>query len=171
MRIGQTLYQASLYTRVTPISKDKEKDSSEKEDKQSKASGDKQDTPEAKEQIAKLQTVDAQVRTHEAAHQAAGGGFAGGASFGYTKGPDGKQYAVSGEVPIDMSPETSPEATISKMDQVKAAALAPADPSPQDLKVASSAAIMAMKAKLELSQKQNEQGNDSTSKVKVEHKT
>ncbi len=103
-----------------------------------------------KMQVSKLQVVDAAVRAHEAAHLAAGGGVAkGGASFGYEKGPDGKMYAVSGEVPIDMSEGNSPDETISKMQQVRAAAMAPADPSPQDYKVASTATILEMKARVE----------------------
>ncbi len=163
MRIGSSGYLASLDLRVTPVKRNKqESDSSEEEKKQSSASGSEsnEEDPAVKTQIAKLQAVDTQVKTHEAAHQGAGGGLAGGASFTYTKGPDGKQYAVAGEVPIDMSEEDTPEATIAKMEQVKAAALAPADPSPQDLKVASTAAVTAMKARLELLKEKS--GNDES---------
>lgn len=45
------------------------------------------------------------MRAHEQAHKTAAGGLAqGGATFEYQTGPDGKQYAVSGEVKIDTSP-------------------------------------------------------------------
>ena len=101
--------------------------------------------------IAKLESTDAKVRAHEASHVAAGGGVVqGGASFGYTKGPDGKMYATSGEVPIDTSEGNSPEETIRKARQIPAAAMAPADPSPQDYRVAATAAVMEMRAGIEL---------------------
>jgi hypothetical protein len=109
-------------------------------------------TPQAQQQLQKLKQSDSNVRKHEAAHQAAGGGNAGAASFTYTRGPDGKSYATAGEVQVDISPETEPSATISKMEQVKAAALAPDDPSPQDLRVAAQADALKLKAQSELRQ-------------------
>lgn len=101
-------------------------------------------------QIAALQATDRQVRTHELAHMAAGSGLTGGASFTYQVGPDRQRYAVGGEVSIDISPADDPKATIAKALQIRAAALAPADPSPQDQKVAALAAQMASVARLEL---------------------
>ncbi len=109
-------------------------------------------TPQAQQQVQKLKQADANVRQHEAAHQSAGGGNAGAASFTYTRGPDGKSYATAGEVQVDISPENEPSATISKMEQVKAAALAPNDPSPQDLRVAAQADALKLKAQSELRQ-------------------
>jgi hypothetical protein len=108
----------------------------------------KQDT-KTQEVITKLQARDTEVRAHEAAHMAAGGGIAGGASYDYQIGPDGKAYAIGGEVPIDMSPEGNPKDTQAKMQKVKAAALAPTNPSPQDIKVASTASMIEMKAKMQ----------------------
>lgn len=104
----------------------------------------------AQQQVQKLKQVDANVRQHEAAHQAAGGSHAGGASFTYTRGPDGKNYATAGEVPIDVSTESEPADTVAKMEQVKAAALAPADPSPQDMRVAAQADAAKLQAQAEL---------------------
>ncbi len=102
-------------------------------------------------ELALLKKIDAKVRAHEMAHLAAAGAYArGGASFQYKRGPDGRNYAVGGEVPIDTSKEATPEETIAKMRQVRAAALAPADPSPQDLKVASSATAAISEAQKEL---------------------
>ena len=95
---------------------------------------------EEKLELAKLQQIDTAIRAHEMAHLAAAGPYAkSGASFQYKRGPDGKNYAVAGEVQIDTSMEPTPEATIRKMRMVRAAALAPVDPSPQDRKVAASA--------------------------------
>nr|WP_295834664.1 putative metalloprotease CJM1_0395 family protein [uncultured Azospirillum sp.] len=113
----------------------------------------------AQQQVQKLKQADTSVRQHEAAHQAAGGAHAGGASFTFTRGPDGKNYATAGEVPIDVSPEAEPAATVAKMEQVKAAALAPADPSPQDLRVAAQADA----AKLQAQSEQRRQGGDTAS--------
>ncbi len=100
--------------------------------------------------VQKLKQTDANVRKHEAAHQAAGGGHAGAASFTFTRGPDGKSYATAGEVQVDISAEAQPAATIAKMEQVKAAALAPDDPSPQDLRVAAQADALKLQAQAEL---------------------
>ncbi len=104
--------------------------------------------------VAQLQTRDRQVRSHEAAHQAAGGSLAGAASFSYERGPDGKVYAVGGEVPIDVSGGSNPSETIAKARQIRAAALAPADPSGQDLRVAAAASAIELEATLELSLQQ-----------------
>ncbi len=99
-----------------------------------------------------LKKSDTQVRQHEMAHIAAGGRYiTSGANFTYQRGPDGKNYAVGGEVGIDTSiVPGDPEATIKKMRQVKNAALAPADPSSQDLKVAANALSEVSKAISEL---------------------
>jgi len=109
-------------------------------------------SPEAKALVAKLQARDADVRAHEAAHVAAGGGLVtGGISYSYEKGPDGKQYAVGGEVSIDTSAVAgNPRATLLKARQIAAAALAPADPSGQDQSVAAQAEAMAGRAAAEL---------------------
>lgn len=102
--------------------------------------------------LAELKKADTQVRQHEMAHVTAGAGVVtSGASFSYKRGPDGRNYAVAGEVSIDTAPVPGdPQATIRKMRQVKTAALAPASPSSQDLKVASRATAMAAKAASEL---------------------
>ncbi|WP_425073245.1 putative metalloprotease CJM1_0395 family protein [Sagittula sp. S175] len=90
--------------------------------------------------VSKLQARDREVRAHEQAHKSVGGALAGGASYTYQAGPDGQRYAIGGEVPIDVAPvEGDPQATIDKMNQVKAAALAPAEPSSADRQIASMA--------------------------------
>ncbi len=107
--------------------------------------------PAVRQQIAKLQARDAEVRAHEAAHIAAGSGVvAGGASFTYQRGPDGRMYAVGGEVPISLQGSDDPKETVRKMRQVVAAALAPTDPSPQDYAVAATARSEEMKAQQEI---------------------
>ena len=90
--------------------------------------------------VAELKRIDAEVRRHEQAHMNAGGQYAGQASYTYETGPDGGRYAVAGEVPIDTAPiPDDPEATIDKMEVVIRAALAPAEPSAQDQRVAAGA--------------------------------
>lgn len=107
---------------------------------------------EEQEKVASLQARHQEVVTHEQAHKAAGGQHAGAVSYDYEKGPDGRSYAVSGEVSIDVSPISGePQATIQKMQQVRRAALAPANPSSQDRYVASQASKTEQMARSELS--------------------
>ncbi len=113
-------------------------------------------TPEQQQQVQKLRQIDRKVREHEAAHMAAGAGLAGGAHFEYVRGPDGRQYAVAGEVKIDVSSAQTPQQTIAKARRIQAAALAPADPSAQDRAVAAQAAQMAAKAQAELRRQEQE---------------
>ena len=117
--------------------------------------------------IDELKRIDRNVRAHEQAHVAAAGGLAvSGASFTYRRGPDGQQYAVGGEVSIDVSPGRTPQETINKAARIKAAALAPADPSAQDRSVASAAAQMEVSAQQQLTQEKlatKSSGDDPTS--------
>ena len=113
-------------------------------------------TPEQQQQVQKLKQTDQKVREHEAAHMAAGAGLTGGAHFEYARGPDGRQYAVAGEVKIDVSPAQTPEQTLDKAKRIQAAALAPADPSSQDRAVAAQAAQMATQAQAEISRERQQ---------------
>lgn len=110
-------------------------------------------TQEELEQLAELKARDQEVRAHEAAHQAVGGQYAGAVSFTYERGPDGLNYAVAGEVSVDVSPVSGdPGATIDKMRVVRAAALAPSEPSAQDRAVAAQAMKILLDAQSELAQ-------------------
>ncbi|MEM7498665.1 MAG: putative metalloprotease CJM1_0395 family protein [Pseudomonadota bacterium] len=94
-------------------------------------------TPAEEDLISRLAARDREVRAHEQAHARVGGQHAGSPSYTYQTGPDGKRYAIGGSVAIDVSPVPGdPEATIAKMDRVKAAALAPAEPSAADRRIA-----------------------------------
>lgn len=95
-------------------------------------------------EVTRLSATDRHVRAHEQAHLAAAGPYAtGGPSYSYATGPDGNQYAVAGDVTLDVSPVSGdPEATIQKAKVIEAAANAPADPSSQDRAVAAEAAMM-----------------------------
>lgn len=102
-------------------------------------------------EIKQLKERDREVRAHEQAHAAVGGAIAGSPSFGYSKGPDGVLYAVSGEVSISTSSVAGdPQATLQKSQKIIAAANAPAQPSAQDRAVAAQAAQMANQARVEI---------------------
>lgn len=109
-------------------------------------------TPEEEEQVKELSDRDREVRAHEQAHLAAAGPHArGGPTYTFQTGPDGRNYAIGGEVQIDTSPvDGDPEATIQKAQIVRAAALAPAEPSAQDRRVAAAATKMEQAAAAEL---------------------
>lgn len=115
-----------------------------------------------------LKKTDREVRAHEAAHVAAGGQYvSGGAQFEYETGPDGKRYAVGGEVSIDASEvPDDPEATIAKMQVVRRAALAPSEPSSQDRAVAAAASRKEAEARAELN-KEAGPGQKSSDQKKV----
>lgn len=118
-------------------------------------------TPEEQSQLEKLKARDRVVRQHEQAHMAAGAGLVtSGASFTYQKGPDGVNYAIGGEVGISTSPGRTPDETIVRARQIKAAALAPADPSGQDRAVAAQATQMEQAARLEKAQAATEARQD-----------
>ncbi len=86
------------------------------------------------------------IMSHEQAHQSAAGGLGGGIVIEY----DSKGRAVAGHVPISMpglDPQ-NPDDTISKLNRVRSAALAPGDPSGQDMSVAASAMSMIGRAQV-----------------------
>ncbi len=106
---------------------------------------------EEQKKLDALQDRDRVVHQHEQAHLSAAGELAkGAASFTYQKGPDGQSYAIGGEVQIDTSQGRTPEETLQKAEKIRAAALAPAEPSGQDRQVASQATQMASAARAEI---------------------
>ncbi len=108
-------------------------------------------------QIRQLADRDREVRTHEQAHQSIGGKYAGAMSLTYERGPDGKNYAVGGEVSIDTGPVPgNPQATLDKAETIRRAALAPAEPSNQDRRVASEAVLMSVEARADIQKLQSE---------------
>lgn len=125
------------------------------------ARGPPQLSPEQRRQVAELQQIDRAVRAHEQAHIAAGRDvITSSANFTYTYGPDGKRYAVGGEVGIDTSPERRPQDNIEKGQRIQAAALAPVDPSPQDYRVAAVGSQLEARGRSDLARQQGEQAGD-----------
>lgn len=154
----------SPITSAPPLADEQAASSREEADKaleQSSSSADKaaKDEPSPQQQrleqleLAKLNKRDAAVRAHEQAHAAVGGRYAGSPTYTFERGPDGKRYAVGGEVSIESGPVSDdPEATLRKMEIVLRAALAPADPSAQDLRVAAEAQVRMTEALAELNE-------------------
>ena len=116
---------------------------------------------EAKQALYQMKARDREVRAHEAAHKSAAGSLAhGAAQFSYETGPDGKRYAVGGEVSIDTSEISgNPQATIVKAQIIRRAAMAPAQPSSQDRSVAAQATQMEASARQEIAQSNQNEKN------------
>ena len=136
----------------------KEKEQEEKKAQETKEKSSPDDLSEDEKRLVRdLASRDSEVKAHEAAHQAAGGGMTGAASFTYQQGPDGKMYAIGGEVSISMKGGSTPQETIANARQIAAAAMAAGNPSPQDFSVASSARVMEMKAQQQLNKEKQEE--------------
>ena len=117
---------------------------------------------EEQKQLEKLKARDREVRAHEQAHLAAAAGLAmSGASYTYQRGPDGANYAIGGEVKIDTSPGSTPEETIQRAQRIRAAAMAPAEPSGADRAVAAKASQMEAEARAELATTDGEDKEDN----------
>ncbi|MEW8586015.1 MAG: putative metalloprotease CJM1_0395 family protein, partial [Candidatus Thiodiazotropha sp.] len=122
-------------------------------------------TEEERAEVRELQKRDREVRAHEAAHRAAAGGLAGGGSYTFKRGPDGRNYAVGGEVSIRMPSTNDPKVRLRQAETVRRAALAPADPSPQDRQIAAQASAMAAQARSEVQAEQRQQMADLREKA------
>lgn len=117
-------------------------------------------------QVEDLQARDREVRAHEQAHLVVAGPYArGGPTYTFQAGPDGQRYAVGGEVSIDTAPiPGDPAATIRKAQTVRRAALAPAEPSAQDRRVAAAATQLEIQARQELREQEgNPEGEEENS--------
>ena len=152
----------------------RESEVSPQETKDSTKSADGEEQTRAKELeqarvISDLKKRDQEVRSHEAAHASVGGSFTGSPSFSYEQGPDGKRYAVEGEVSVDLSSvKGDPRATIAKMKKVHAAALAPVNPSIQDTRVASTATQVILEAQSELLTELGDQQSETKARSNVQ---
>lgn len=126
--------------------------------------GTTQITDEEYKIIQQLQKRDAEVRAHEQAHAAIAGQYAAGtASYTYETGPNGKRYAVGGEVPIDVSKDSTPQETLQKMQVVAKAAMAPLNPSAADRRIAARAAMISAQARMEIQQEKSDSSADEAS--------
>ena len=158
---GNVVENSVASTSNRTSSKDAQNQQPSEPPSQKTANGINLNDPEVKKVIAQLQARDQEVRIHEQTHVAVGGQYVtSGPSYSYQTGPDGRRYAVGGNVGIDVSPiANNPEATLMKARQVMQAALAPAEPSSQDYAVAQSAQSMMLQAQQEISAQKTEQAN------------
>lgn len=119
---------------------------------------------EDKRLIRELQKRDQEVRAHERAHKMAAGELARGSiSYTYQIGPDGRRYAIGGEVRIDASPGNTPEESLERARKIRAAASAPSAPSAQDHSAAADAAQLEAEARSQLRENEREQGESRSS--------
>jgi bacterioferritin-associated ferredoxin len=106
----------------------------------------------SKQKLAALkQQQYSKIMAHEQAHASAAGGFGGGIHIEY----DSNGIAVAGHVPVRMPAldPSAPDKAISAGRQVRAAALAPIDPSGADLGVAAAASAIEAQGQVLLKQK------------------
>lgn len=140
---------------------------SDKSNTENKTSSEQQDnqpgfikelTQGQKQQISELKARDLEVKVHEQAHIGAAAGLNTSApNYEYETGPDGKRYAVGGEVNISFVESKDPASNIANAQKMKNAALAPAQPSGQDYSVARHADSIVAQAQKELTQQKMEE--------------
>lgn len=120
----------------------------------------------------KLSERDREVRNHERIHASIGGAHASAPSYSYQRGPDGRLYAVDGEVRIDTSPvPDNPQATLEKAEVIMRAALSVPEPSTQDRRVAAEARVMAAEARAEIAKAEEAKTSENMRQDEVEEET
>lgn len=159
-------YTVTLSGEAKEASEKEEKEKKEKQDGENKKETSAQEPwrkgkseseqRRIEQEIKDLKQTQENVIKHEQTHKSVGGQYAGAINYSKTSGPDGKQYIVGGEVSIDTSKEDTPQKTITKMQIVRRAALAPADPSGADRAAASEASSKESAARKELSKEMQE---------------
>lgn len=93
--------------------------------------------------LEKFKSKDQDVRSHEQIHATIGHTTTP-ISYTYQEGPDGKMYAVGGNVRLDTSIPQDPKAASYKLDQIKKAAAGPMDSSGADSMIVSAANLNKM---------------------------
>jgi hypothetical protein len=115
---------------------------------------------EDKRKLQDLKRKDKEVRRQEQIRRAVAGPVArGGPRYRYVEGPDGKKYAISGEIVLDTyfgDVLSNPEAALKKARRVRRAALS-GNPSARDRQIASKATQVEAKARRILAQKKENQ--------------
>lgn len=144
--------------------------SHEGEDKKKNDSSSKNNlSQEEKQKIQDMENRDKEVKTHEQAHKAAAQGInSSSPSYETKKGPDGKDYAVAGEVRIGFTPTEDNEKNLEKAKTLRNAALAPAEPSSQDLKVAQDATRMIFEYSQKIQSEKSKETEKSAQKSEKE---
>lgn len=120
---------------------------------------------EDKSAISRLKMIENEVIAHEQAHKSAGGSIAGAASYSYSIGPDGKRYITGGEVSLRTPATDDKEQKVNLLNRVKQAALAPAQPSSQDIRVAAGASAEQVSLNAAIQKEKALQAYDKTQKT------
>src|SRR5690606_32797715 len=128
------------------------------------AAGDDPELSDSEERaVRELTQRDNEVRQHEQAHKAAAGDLAtSGPSYTYQTGPDGKRYAIGGEVQVRLQTGSTPEETMRKMERAVRAAHAPHSPSGPDRAVAAQAMRMMTEAQQQVAQERAQAAGDGS---------
>ncbi|MFZ2959902.1 MAG: putative metalloprotease CJM1_0395 family protein [Candidatus Ozemobacteraceae bacterium] len=131
----------------------------------SKLSGSSKDTKSAdnkndrsqKTRLEELERQDAYIRMAiDARSLQLKPGMQGLPTYEFVRGPDGKQYAVSGELPLNVEKvQGDPEATIQNAQNIRRVALSSPSPAPGDRMAAIEASRIEYEARLELARKQS----------------
>jgi len=95
---------------------------------------DKYDKSDYQRVLDKFKSSDSKIRAHEQAH-AANGQTTSPISYKYQTGPDGKLYAVGGEVRLDTSIPKDPKEAAFKLTQIQKSASAPSGLSGADASI------------------------------------
>lgn len=149
----------SSYNLPNPIGVDK------KDKTEGALSGGKEgQTPEEITTIQRLKAIENEVIAHEQAHKSAGGSIAGPASYSYAVGPDGKRYINGGEVSLRTPATDDKQQKIQLLNRVKQAALAPAQPSAQDISVAAGASSEQINLSAEIQRERAAQAYEKSEK-------
>lgn len=108
----------------------------------------KYDEYDYKRVLEKFKNTDSNIRAHEQSH-AASGNTTSPISYRYQTGPDGKLYAVGGEVRLDTSLPRDPEAARFKLSQIQNAASSPSHMSGADAQISIQANLNKMLLQLQ----------------------
>lgn len=91
----------------------------------------------------KFKQIDQNIRSHEQSH-AAGSSYSSTPKYNYAQGPDGKLYAVGGEVRLDTSMPQDKKAALNKLEEISNASNAPHDVSSADANITRAANLNKM---------------------------
>ncbi len=114
---------------------------------------------EERKQLEVLRERDQKVRAEQLA-EAVRSGLSAQVQFTYRLGPDGNRYAIDGHVKHSVAPGSTPEQTIERARELRAAILSGAQPSPRDLKTVAEVDRLEAQAK--------EQIRDNKDKLPIE---
>lgn len=169
MEISSNISLSSLYqelnTKRTELAKLEKEDQTKELEKSSfkedyivvNGSNKNYDENDYERVLDKFKSKDSEVKAHEQAH-ATNSSSNSTVKYNYQMGPDGRLYAVGGEIRLDTSIPKDPTRALSKLDELIRASSAPSELSQADMQISRSASLNKM---LILSQSQG--GNNELS--------